>query len=126
MQETGGGLQILKRWDVPWEWQTVSLTSLACGLRSVEHLVHQCSNNCFFFTQIPSLVLIWTTTKINFCPGSFVLTGLVEAAVIPYLGLSIQDLSLDEKAEFLLVAQGYAYHIISSLSPIFKIVLTQF
>lgn len=23
---------ILRRWDVPWEWQTVSLTSLACGL----------------------------------------------------------------------------------------------
>ncbi|KAK9935156.1 hypothetical protein M0R45_022268 [Rubus argutus] len=68
-KENGGGLQILKRWDVPWEWQTVSLTSLACGL-------------------------------------SFVLTGLVEAAVIPYLGLSVQDLSLDEKAEFLLVAQG--------------------
>ncbi|KAM5583368.1 hypothetical protein ABKV19_003324 [Rosa sericea] len=68
-EENEGGLQILKRWDVPWEWQTVSLTSLACGL-------------------------------------SFVLTGLVEAAVVPYLGLSIQDLSLDEKAEFLLVAQG--------------------
>ncbi|KAL6124481.1 hypothetical protein ACLB2K_076993 [Fragaria x ananassa] len=39
-------------------------------------------------------------------PGSFVLTGLVEAAAGPYLGFSIQDLSLDEKAEFLLVAQG--------------------
>ncbi|KAL6138173.1 hypothetical protein ACLB2K_063458 [Fragaria x ananassa] len=38
--------------------------------------------------------------------GSFVLTGLVEAAAGPYLGFSIQDLSLDEKAEFLLVAQG--------------------
>ncbi|KAL6198723.1 hypothetical protein ACLB2K_028512 [Fragaria x ananassa] len=37
---------------------------------------------------------------------SFVLTGLVEAAAGPYLGFSIQDLSLDEKAEFLLVAQG--------------------
>ncbi|XP_050373502.1 uncharacterized protein LOC126791139 [Argentina anserina] len=68
-KENEGGLQILKRWDVPWEWQTVSLTSLACGL-------------------------------------SFVLTGLVEAAVVPYVGLNIQDLSLDEKAEFLLAAQG--------------------
>ncbi|KAL6197133.1 hypothetical protein ACLB2K_032745 [Fragaria x ananassa] len=37
---------------------------------------------------------------------SFVLTGLVEAAAGPDLGFSIQDLSLDEKAEFLLVAQG--------------------
>ena len=35
LQENGEGLQILKRWDVPWEWQTVSLTSLACGLRCV-------------------------------------------------------------------------------------------
>ncbi|KAL6221922.1 hypothetical protein ACLB2K_005314 [Fragaria x ananassa] len=34
-------------------------------------------------------------------------TGLwAEAAAGPYLGFSIQDLSLDEKAEFLLVAQG--------------------
>ncbi|GKB44043.1 ubiquitin-activating enzyme E1 1-like protein isoform X2, partial [Tanacetum coccineum] len=30
----GDGLDwpILRRWDVPWEWYTVSLTSLACGL----------------------------------------------------------------------------------------------
>ncbi|XP_076953476.1 uncharacterized protein LOC143627575 [Bidens hawaiensis] len=26
---------ILQRWDVPWEWYTVSLTSLACGLSFV-------------------------------------------------------------------------------------------
>ncbi|KAH0991443.1 hypothetical protein GBA52_002926 [Prunus armeniaca] len=32
-KETGKQWQILKRWEVPWEWQTVSLTSLACGLR---------------------------------------------------------------------------------------------
>ena len=51
-------------------------------------------------------------SNINFGPGSFVLTGLVEAAVVPYLGFSIQDLSLDEKAEFLLVAQGYAFHFV--------------
>ncbi|CAO2829597.1 unnamed protein product [Amaranthus hypochondriacus] len=24
---------ILERWDVPWPWQTISLTSLACGIR---------------------------------------------------------------------------------------------
>ncbi|KAG6429706.1 hypothetical protein SASPL_107759 [Salvia splendens] len=24
--------RILKRWDVPWNWQTISLTSLACGI----------------------------------------------------------------------------------------------
>lgn len=54
---------------MPWGWQTVSLTSLGCGL-------------------------------------SFVLTGLVEAAAIPYLGLSIEKLSLDEKAEILFLDQG--------------------
>ncbi|XP_057530687.1 uncharacterized protein LOC130809075 [Amaranthus tricolor] len=26
---------ILKRWDVPWPWQTISLTSLACGISFV-------------------------------------------------------------------------------------------
>ncbi|KAF5449651.1 hypothetical protein F2P56_030074 [Juglans regia] len=68
-KETGLDWPILKRWDVPWEWQTVSLTSLACGL-------------------------------------SFVLTGFVEAAAIPYLGLRIEELSLDEKAEILFLDQG--------------------
>ncbi|KAI5339165.1 hypothetical protein L3X38_018437 [Prunus dulcis] len=60
--------QILKRWEVPWEWQTVSLTSLACGL--------------------------------------FVLTGLVETASIPCLGLRVQDLRIDEKAAMLFLDQG--------------------
>ncbi|KAL5553835.1 hypothetical protein UlMin_041236 [Ulmus minor] len=68
-KETVSVLPILKRWEVPWEWQTVSLTSLACGL-------------------------------------SFVLTGLVEAAAIPYLGIRIEELSLDEKAEILFLDQG--------------------
>ncbi|XP_020236385.1 uncharacterized protein LOC109815963 [Cajanus cajan] len=31
-KESGLGWPILRRWEVPWEWQTVSLTSLACGL----------------------------------------------------------------------------------------------
>lgn len=44
----------------------------------------------------------------DFVPGSFVLTGLVEAAALPYLGISIQQLSLDEKAEILFLDQGYA------------------
>ncbi|KAF5945254.1 hypothetical protein HYC85_015482 [Camellia sinensis] len=38
--------------------------------------------------------------------GSFVLTGLIEAAAIPYLGLQIGELSLDEKAEILFLDQG--------------------
>ncbi|KAB1208048.1 hypothetical protein CJ030_MR7G000832 [Morella rubra] len=37
---------------------------------------------------------------------SFVLTGLVEAAAVPYLGLRIEELSLDEKAEILFLDQG--------------------
>ncbi|BBG94242.1 CAAX amino terminal protease family protein [Prunus dulcis] len=68
-KETGVQWQILKRWEVPWEWQTVSLTSLACGL-------------------------------------SFILTGLVETAAVPYLGLRVQDLSIDEKAEILFLDRG--------------------
>ncbi|KAI9169453.1 hypothetical protein LWI28_012571 [Acer negundo] len=62
-------LPVLKRWDVPWGWQTASLTSLACGL-------------------------------------SFALTGLVEAVALPYLGIQVQQLTLDEKAELLFLDQG--------------------
>lgn len=45
--------------------------------------------------------------KFKFCSDSFVLTGLVETAAIPYLGLKIEELSLDEKAEILFLDQGY-------------------
>ncbi|KAL0336358.1 UNVERIFIED_CONTAM: hypothetical protein Sradi_4847700 [Sesamum radiatum] len=31
-KDSGLNWRILKRWDVPWNWQTISLTSLACGL----------------------------------------------------------------------------------------------
>ncbi|EEF39918.1 prenyl-dependent CAAX protease, putative [Ricinus communis] len=86
-----GGLDwpILKRWDVPWQWQTASLTSLACGL-------------------------------------SFVLTGLAETAAIPLLGIKIEELSLDEKAELLLLDQsittavilGVIYSIANTFQPL--------
>ncbi|KAH7515936.1 hypothetical protein FEM48_Zijuj10G0081200 [Ziziphus jujuba var. spinosa] len=75
-EETGSDWSILKQWDVPWEWQTVSLTSLAC---------------------------------------SFVLTGLVEAAAIPYLGIRIEELSLDEKAEILFLDQGITTAVILAI-----------
>ncbi|XP_074309725.1 uncharacterized protein LOC141644152 [Silene latifolia] len=70
-QPKGSGLDwpILKRWDVPWPWQTISLTSLACGI-------------------------------------SFVVTGLVLTQALPYLGLEVGDLTLDEKAEVLFVDQS--------------------
>ncbi|XP_059316759.1 uncharacterized protein LOC132067513 [Lycium ferocissimum] len=66
---SGPDWPIFRRWDVPWNWQTVSLSSLACGL-------------------------------------SFVLTGLIEAASIPYAGLDVEALSLDEKAEILFADQA--------------------
>ncbi|KAF5190265.1 Caax amino terminal protease, partial [Thalictrum thalictroides] len=31
-KETGLDWPIFKRWDVPWSWQTVSLTFFACGI----------------------------------------------------------------------------------------------
>ncbi|KAI3467355.1 hypothetical protein Pfo_024018 [Paulownia fortunei] len=34
-KDNGLNWRILKRWDVPWNWQTISLTSLACGLSFV-------------------------------------------------------------------------------------------
>ncbi|XP_021299713.1 uncharacterized protein LOC110428257 isoform X2 [Herrania umbratica] len=88
-EETNLEWPILKRWEVPWEWQTVSLTSLACGL-------------------------------------SFILTGLIETAAIPYLGLKIEELSLDEKAEILFVDQsittlvvlGVLYGVANSFQPL--------
>ncbi|KAJ0677636.1 putative CPBP intramembrane metalloprotease [Helianthus annuus] len=66
---------ILQRWDVPWEWYTVSLTSLACGL-------------------------------------SFVLTGLIASAALPYLGVQIGELSLDEKAQILFFDQAFATAVV--------------
>lgn len=36
------------------------------------------------------------------------LTGLVEATALPYLGIRPDMLSLDEKAELLFIDQGYA------------------
>lgn len=83
----GGGSEwlILERWEVPWEWQTVSLTSLACGL-------------------------------------SFVLTGLTEMVAIPYLGIDVQKLSLDEKAEILFLDQGLTTAVV--LAVIFTVART--
>lgn len=85
-EESGLDWPILKRWDVPWEWYTVSLTSLACGL-------------------------------------SFVLTGLVEAAALPYLGFQIGELSLDEKAEILFFDQAFATAVV--LATLYSITNTR-
>ncbi|KAJ6830978.1 uncharacterized protein M6B38_276670 [Iris pallida] len=80
---------ILERWDVPWQWQTVSLTMLACGV-------------------------------------SFALTGLVEAAALPYLGFQGGEVSLDEKAGILFAGQftvtavvlGVIYGITNTFQPL--------
>ncbi|XP_074574374.1 uncharacterized protein LOC141830831 isoform X2 [Curcuma longa] len=79
----------LRRWDVPWSWQTITLTMMACGL-------------------------------------SFVLTGLVEASLLPYLGFQGREVSLDEKAELLFAGQfsvtavvlGVMYGITKSFEPL--------
>ncbi|XP_050203865.1 uncharacterized protein LOC126653911 [Mercurialis annua] len=88
-EEDGSDWPILQRWNVPWQWQTASLTSLACGL-------------------------------------SFALTGLVETAAVPLLGIKIEELSLDEKAELLLLDQsittavvlGVIYSITNAFQPL--------
>ncbi|CAL9057145.1 uncharacterized protein LOC135677332 [Musa acuminata AAA Group] len=80
---------VLRRWDVPWSWQTVSLTMMACGV-------------------------------------SFVLTGLVESSLLPYLGFQDRELSLDEKAEILFAGQfsvtavvlGVIYGITNTFQPL--------
>ncbi|XP_027097482.1 uncharacterized protein [Coffea arabica] len=63
---------------------------------------------------------------ICFYSGSFVLTGLIETAAIPYLGVQIRELSLDEKAEILFLDQAITtaavlavlYGITSSFGPL--------
>nr|DAD31243.1 TPA_asm: hypothetical protein HUJ06_010094 [Nelumbo nucifera] len=88
-KEIGPDWPILKRWDVPWKWQTVLLIMASCGL-------------------------------------SFVLTGLVEVALTPYLGFQIGELSLDEKAEVLFVDQaittalvlGVVYGLTNTFQPL--------
>lgn len=91
---------ILRRWNVPWPWQTVSLTSLACGIRFG---FRPCSaglvENRFAFRicDLESWLMLF--------PGSFVLTGLIETAALPYLGIQIGELTMDEKAELLFLGQ---------------------
>lgn len=51
--------------------------------------------------------MFWWRTQLKFGSGSFALTGLVEAAAIPYFGIQIQDFTLDQKAELLFLDQGY-------------------
>ncbi|XP_027346621.1 uncharacterized protein LOC113858271 isoform X1 [Abrus precatorius] len=84
-KESGLQWPILRRWEVPWEWQTVSLTSFACGL-------------------------------------GFVLTGLVEATALPYLGITPDVLSIDEKAEILFLDQGITTAVV--LGIIYRVVNT--
>lgn len=50
-----------------------------------------------------SYYCVWSET--NYFPGSFVLTGLAETAAIPELGIKIEELTVDEKAEILFLDQ---------------------
>jgi len=47
-------------------------------------------------------VKLWT----NCSPVSFVVTGLIETQALPFFGIQTAELTLDEKAELLLVDQG--------------------
>ncbi|KAL0797795.1 hypothetical protein Bca101_052969 [Brassica carinata] len=85
LQRGSSDWSILERWEVPWEWQTASLTSLACVV-------------------------------------SFVLTGLTEMAALPFLGVDVEKLSLDEKAEILFLDQGITTAVI--LAVIFTVAKT--
>lgn len=88
-ENTESEFPVLKKWDVPWGWPTVSLTFLACAL-------------------------------------SFVLTGLAERATLPYLGIKIEELTLDEKAETLFMDQsittavilGILYSVANTFQPL--------
>jgi len=67
------------------------------------------------------LVLVLYVWAINLFPGSFVLTGLTEAIALPYLGIKPDVLSLDDKAEILLLDQGYATPLDSLTFVIFEV-----
>ena len=61
--------------------------------------------------QLDKYGWVWTTdhhlSLLTIIPGSFVLTGLTEMVALPYLGIDVQKLSLDDKAEILFLDQGY-------------------
>jgi len=38
MQVSAANWPVLERWDVPWEWQTVLLSTVACGVRYLAHI----------------------------------------------------------------------------------------
>jgi len=44
------------------------------------------------------------------------LTGLIETASIPYVGLDVEALSLDEKAEILFADQAYGTVVLATFS----------
>ncbi|XP_040874469.1 uncharacterized protein [Glycine max] len=100
LQESGW--PILRRWEVPWQWQTVSLTSLACGLGCV-------LNSCYDFIS-----------NLKYCKC------LTEAIALPYLGIKPDVLSLDDKAEILLFDQsittavvlGIIYSVANTFQPL--------
>ncbi|KAG6526702.1 hypothetical protein ZIOFF_016703 [Zingiber officinale] len=99
---------VLRRWDVPWSWQTITLTMMACGL------------SLLFKTILKNDI------EVENFPDSFVLTGLVEASLLPYLGFEGREVSLDEKAELLFAGQfsvtavvlGVMYGITKSFEPL--------
>nr|AAT38683.2 CAAX amino terminal protease family protein, putative [Solanum demissum] len=69
----GGGPDwpILRRWDVPWNWQTVSLSSLACGL-SIPDLKEP--------FNLQRGWLLWAGIGLTGAIGAIALTGVAMSA----------------------------------------------
>lgn len=76
LQESGPKWPILRRWDVPWNWQTISLSSLACGLR------------CIFNTWL-NLYFWWFNKKFIFLNPLKLFSTLVSGKVHKYFCCAI-------------------------------------
>ncbi|XP_010258366.1 PREDICTED: uncharacterized protein LOC104598140 [Nelumbo nucifera] len=89
-------------------------------------LVHERSIFIFISCCFDSILKFCHRTELILFSGSFVLTGLVEVALTPYLGFQIGELSLDEKAEVLFVDQaittalvlGVVYGLTNTFQPL--------
>ncbi|KAL7132854.1 hypothetical protein ABFS83_12G102900 [Erythranthe nasuta] len=75
-KDNGSAWQVLKRWDVPWNGETISLTSLACvlscaltvlieaaaviysGITTDKLSLDQLAGICFLFQGIPTVVIL--------------------------------------------------------------------
>jgi hypothetical protein len=101
---------ILRRWDVPWGWQTLVLSVVGCGVR------YQCAPDKYFFKNylvyvcwLVMFICAWLSLRKypERSLDSFALTGLVEQSALQYLGYSAAGATIDEKAGILFLGQLY-------------------